>query len=572
MQPETKNCQNCKKDFTIDSEDFNFYEKIKVPPPTFCSECRMIRRMVWRNVRSLYKRNCGLCDKSLVSMYSDKDTAPVYCTECWYGDKWSPFSYGKDYDFLKPFFEQLRDLFNKAPRFYVYHMGNLIRSDFTNFSIDNKDCYLTYSAVGNENIRYSEIIDKSKNSSDCYSVQKVENCSYNIDCEANYNTHYAVKSRNCVDSHFIFDCVNCQNCCLSSNLRNQNYVFKNNKLTKEEYREAIEKLNLKTYSGFQNVQNLFDEMLKNRAIHRFAQVYNSHNAKGDYVGNSKNISNSFDIQNCENISYSVRVLGGAKDSYDNQGGAAGELIYESMAASFTTYKDYFCYITLGCRECEYSFICRNCSNCFGCVGMTNSKFCIFNKQYTEKEYFEMVRKIKQHMDELVYVDKQGRIFKYGEFFPFDISPFGYNETSANDFFTITKEEARAKGYPWKDKEKRDYEITKKPEDLPDSILDVKEDILNEVISCPNNGNQMFQCTTAFKIIPDELQFYRQHNFPLPRYCPNCRHYQRLKYRNTMRLYERKCMNEGCHNTFQTTYSPDRTEIIFCESCYNKEIY
>lgn len=32
---ETKICQNCKKDFTIDPEDFKFYEKIKVPSPTF---------------------------------------------------------------------------------------------------------------------------------------------------------------------------------------------------------------------------------------------------------------------------------------------------------------------------------------------------------------------------------------------------------------------------------------------------------------------------------------------------------------------------------------------------------
>jgi hypothetical protein len=55
MKTETKTCQNCKKDFTIESEDFNFYEKIKVPPPTFCPECRIIRRMLWRNFRSLFK-------------------------------------------------------------------------------------------------------------------------------------------------------------------------------------------------------------------------------------------------------------------------------------------------------------------------------------------------------------------------------------------------------------------------------------------------------------------------------------------------------------------------------------
>ncbi len=35
MESQTKNCQNCKKDFIIEPEDFNFYEKIKVPAPTF---------------------------------------------------------------------------------------------------------------------------------------------------------------------------------------------------------------------------------------------------------------------------------------------------------------------------------------------------------------------------------------------------------------------------------------------------------------------------------------------------------------------------------------------------------
>jgi hypothetical protein len=37
---EIKSCQNCKQDFTIESEDFEFYTKIKVPPPTFAQSVR----------------------------------------------------------------------------------------------------------------------------------------------------------------------------------------------------------------------------------------------------------------------------------------------------------------------------------------------------------------------------------------------------------------------------------------------------------------------------------------------------------------------------------------------------
>ncbi len=572
MNSETKSCQNCKSEFVIAPEDFLFYEKIQVPPPTFCPECRMIRRSVWRNVRSLNKRECGLCKKSLISMYSN-EKAPVYCSECWNGDGWDQFKYAREYDFSKNFFTQLKEIFDINPRFYAYKLGNLINSEFTNFSKDNKNAYLSYSVIGCEDILYSENIDFSKKSVDCLSVNKLDNCFYNIDCESNYNTHYAIQSNNCIDSNFIFDCTNCSNCCLSSNLRNQQYVFNNQRYSKEEYFKKVEDLKLNTYLGFESIKSYFEESIFKKGIHKYSLIYNSPNSTGDYIRNSKNIKNSFTTADSENIAYSVRVLDRVKDSYDLTGlGFNCELIYESMAATSSTYRDFFCYLTTqGSRECEYSLILKNCSNCFGCVGLINAQYCILNKQYEEKEYFEMVERIKTHMNEMPYIDGKGRIFKYGEFFPYDMCPFGYNETQANDFFPLNKEDATYKGYPWREKEKKDYYITIDSRNLPDDIANVSESILNEVIACPNEGN-IYQCTSAYKIVSAELQFYKSKNLPLPRLCPNCRHYERLKYRNTMRLYKRKCMKEGCNNEFEATYSPDRPETIYCEKCYQQEVY
>ena len=65
MESENRVCQNCKNDFVIELDDFGFYEKMKVPPPTFCPNCRAQRRFMWRNERSLYKRPCSLCKKIL---------------------------------------------------------------------------------------------------------------------------------------------------------------------------------------------------------------------------------------------------------------------------------------------------------------------------------------------------------------------------------------------------------------------------------------------------------------------------------------------------------------------------
>ena len=191
-----------------------------------------------------------------------------------------------------------------------------------------------------------------------------------------------------------------------------------------------------------------------------------------------------------------------------------------------------------------------------------------------------------------YTDKKGRVYKYGEFFPPELSPFSYNETIAQEYFPLTKEEAEEKGYRWKDPEKRDYQITKKPSSLPDNINDVDDSIIKEIIGCEHEGKCNEQCTEAFKIIPQGLEFYRKMNLPLPRLCPNCRHYQRIKQRNPLKLWHRKCQCAGvdsdnkvyknttvhshhgknhCPNEFETSYSPEREEIVYCEKCYQDEV-
>jgi hypothetical protein len=182
-------------------------------------------------------------------------------------------------------------------------------------------------------------------------------------------------------------------------------------------------------------------------------------------------------------------------------------------------------------------------------------------------------------------------YKYGEFFPIEISPFAYNETVAQEYFPLEEDEAVSRGYHWKHREKRLHPTATKFTDIPDLIQDITDSILNDIIECQHKEECAEQCAGAFKITPDDLAFYRKMNLPAPRLCPNCRHYQRLKQRNPLKLWFRKCTCAGvksengnyvnnilhfhntdqCPNAFQTSYAPDRPEIIYCESCYNSEV-
>ena len=171
--------------------------------------------------------------------------------------------------------------------------------------------------------------------------------------------------------------------------------------------------------------------------------------------------------------------------------------------------------------------------------------------------------------------------EYGEFFPIELSPFAYNETIAQEYFPLNKEEALSKNYEWQDIEDRNYKIDIKTEDIPDNIQEIGDDILNKVIECEHKGKCKEQCTEAFKIVPEELKFLKRMNLPLPRLCPNCRNYQLLNLRNPLKLWNRSCLcdkenhfhrKEKCVVEFKTTYAPDRPEIIYCEKCYQQEIY
>ena len=569
---ETRNCQNCKNDFEITPDDFGFYEKIKVPPPTWCPECRAVRRLSFRNTRSLYRRDCDLCKRNITAMYHADDPAPVYCNTCWNGDGWDIYAHATDIDWSKPFFVQWYELYKKVPRFSAWHTQPLVNSEYTNVAVNVKNCYLTYSVTSSEDIRYSENTDKCKQCLDSLYLTECEQCYECIDGFKNYNSSYVVQSKNCMDSWFLFDCANCSNCFMSSNLRNKSYVFNNQQLSKDEYIRKISELKTTNESELQALREEFAGLCKS-AIHRYADVISSDNSTGNHIINSKNIRNSYGVVNSENIKNSIRVIDHSKDSQDVYGMASGELVYDCATVSYNVHNTAFSLMcNNGIIDTFYSAYCVGVSNVFGCVGLKKTSYCILNKQYTKEEYEKFVPKIIEHMNTMPYIDAKGRVYKYGEFFPVEFSLYYLNETIAFDLYSPTKDKAIDEGYVWKVPDPKEYQISIEVKDLPDSISDVVDDITAEIIGCAHGQNCEHQCTKGFRILPDDLAFYRKHKLPLPRLCVNCRHYERLAKREPAKLWHRKCMKDGCTNEFETSYAPDRPEKVYCERCYQQEVY
>ncbi len=587
MNQETKKCQNCQKEFTIEPEDFEFYEKMKVPAPTWCPKCRTQRRFVWRNERALYKRQSDFSGKDIICLYEKGSPFKIYDQKEWWSDSWDGVNFGRAYNFSRPFFEQFKDLQKEVPRISIMNV-QCVKSEYTNQSYENKNCYLCFSLAKSEDSAYATAVNEVKYVFDSFFVTKSELVHESIDSERCYSSSYIINSDNCINSAFLFDCKNCQNCIGAIGLRNKKYIFWGEELSKEEYEKRKKEFDLGGFKKYKEAKEKFAQLILKfpRRAQRFKKCVD---CTGDFISNSKNVKRGFGCYELEACRDVVRVYV-CKDIYDSYGLGESQLACETIGNQ-TIHNVKFANIVSDSHNVAYGDLCFNCEHCFGCVGLRKKQYCILNKQYTKEEYEELVPKIIDHMNKMPYTDKQGRIYKYGEFFPSELSPFAYNETIAQEYFPLNKAEAESKGYIWYDRAKSEHEPTMKAQDLPDHIKDVKDDILNEIIECEHQAQCNEQCTLAFKITKQELEFYRKMNLPLPRLCPNCRHYQRLKQRNPLKLWKRQCQCAGaksensvyintakhahgdkaCPNEFQTTYAPEREEIVYCEKCYLDEV-
>ena len=152
--------------------------------------------------------------------------------------------------------------------------------------------------------------------------------------------------------------------------------------------------------------------------------------------------------------------------------------------------------------------------------------------------------------------------EWGQFFPREIAVFAYNESAANDYFPLTRDEALSQGFLWKEDHKTNTKAATLTS-LPDHINDTPDSITQEILSCNS-------CTKNYKIIIQELKFYRKMTLPLPRQCPQCRHRERFKLRNPYQLNEQTCSH--CKTTILTTHIPNTAKTILCENCMLKEVY
>lgn len=562
-------CISCGKYFEVSNFEREHLSKVSpfiasrvfplpLPLPKQCPQCREQQRMAWRNERHLFARTCNITGKRLLSAYTPQAPMPIYLASEWWSERHEPERYNQQVDFNRSLFEQLQELRSRVPRQHNQNTAdeNQINSVYTNCCGDMKDCYLVFAATLDERCMYSQYINESYLSLDCFFALQATNCYECIDI-VNCNTlFYSRDCKECSDSLFLYDCRNCANCICCSGLRQKQYHIFNQPYSKEEYLQKLKQMGLEagqriSPAVLEYLEQQYEELI-GRTAKRYLHGERNEGSSGDYLWNTKDCHCCFDTANARDCMYCSWFVDGA-DCLDVYAWGSAELCYQAVSAGENMYHCAFTATSWGCKYCYYIDHCINCKHCFACVGLKNQQFCILNRQYSEEEYNTLLPKV------IALMTEHG---EWGEFFPQQHSPYGYNHSVAADYYPLSREEALNKGLRWDDYLNPSIQAEEFIEAWELSQIKDEAQLRTLPIKCRATGR-------FFKLNEQELDFYRNNALPLPEFHPEVRHLKRLSKRNPRKLQQRPCSH--CLRTLLSTYPDSNKSPVLCDECYLRVI-
>lgn len=517
-------CAVCQSSLVIRDEDKALLLKLRptvgerifdLPEPTLCPLCRKKRRLIWRNVRSLWNTTCAATGENILSMIPPDKGISVYKQAYWWSDAWDAKTYGRDFDFSRPFCDQFRELLWTVPACNLVNDDpSLENSTYVNGCSFTKNCYLIFNTDYAEDSCFNDSCYKIRDAFDNLRLYEGELCYETTDCRNCYQVLYADNSENCSHSLFLSNCRDCKHCFGCVGLEHKEYCVFNVQFTKEAYETEMRKINLGSYAAMEKTQQNVRAFMLQFPLSK-EHILFCENSTGNYLRHTKNVHECFDAVELEDSAYCSDINSGpARDcmDYDVWGNNA-ELIFQSICVGQNARNVAFtCSSWENISNILYSASCFMSTDLFGCVGIKKGKYCVLNKQYTKEQYEELVPRIIAHMESTG---------EWGQFFPPELSFWEYDISLAGELHPLTREQALREGLPFNNS------TPGIPSSLhttpPDSITDTTVAVLQEIYSCDT-------CKKPYKIVAQELAFYIRLGVALPHTCHNCRHLRRRRSR------------------------------------------
>ncbi len=565
-------------------------KKYHLPLPQLAPEIRHRLHTIYTNKRHLYHETCALSWEKTISRIHPSLWLKVYTNVAWSEGDRDYTDYGLEYTWGNPQ-DYILKLARSTPyQDMIWSFSNVKNNArYTNHTADIFDSYLVFDAHTIEKSAYSSKINRSKFLFDCTGVSRSEYCYECLDCQKMYSCLFCQDSSWCSNSVYLLNCHGCTNCIWCVNLIQQEYCIFNKQVTKEEFEKYRKKLISQEYKMADETR----EKLCEKATRRAVNIQSSEESCWNHIVWSTWVvwcHLMVDCQDCRRCS----SLNDAQDCrWTTAYGHNSFLLYNSSQVGRFS-NNLFCSNMVGKGEnLLYCLDTKKSKNCFWCVNLKQKEYCIFNKQYTKETYEQLVPQLIEEMEKL---------HQRWRFLPSSASIFPYNDTAANEIYPAQKIVTSTgeiieqnKWWTWI------ITLLQKEGDIVDAVLDlwwdekmkIKRRLKNSEINIPDwietvaakslmwsaesIDNSILQkailCESTsrpFRLIKQELDFYRKHKLPLPKKHPDVRYEERSAKRPWREVYLRTC--DSTWEQMLSMYPQNVPFRVLCEEEYKKEIF
>jgi hypothetical protein len=177
--------------------DKNLRAKLKAPSRQLThAQLQQHLLSFWHHF-AFHRRKCDLTGEDIISVFDENCPYPIWKQHEWYAHANPP---NAQFDFEKPFFEQLWDLFKNCPIPHKLEMHN-DNCEYTDDWWESKNCFLGHSGYRNEDCSYCYRSAWLKDCQFCCFAHKSE-CSLDLtNCFSCFQVAFALNCRNCMIAH-----------------------------------------------------------------------------------------------------------------------------------------------------------------------------------------------------------------------------------------------------------------------------------------------------------------------------------------------------------------------------------
>ncbi|MFH1404855.1 MAG: hypothetical protein ABIH21_02035 [Patescibacteria group bacterium] len=540
-------------------EEIYWLIKFQVPPSDWSPTVRRKNLIGFNTGMNIWWNRHAFTGKPLISYIHPDNKIKALPDSEWHSYDWAEKE-KREPCVDKPFLDQMRELLFSIPMPAARLFGEPKNSIGVSI-ISAEDSFMVVGGV--QGAKRTSYAYTPKDTEDCQDLLWATSCSNSfclIHCLRMHSCRVALHCHDCMASSFLFDCYNCENCFMSSNLRNKKFVFENQQLSPDEYRQRISQIDLTSYKLYQEYFDKFLQMVGKRAVWPEHFNIQCEDCDGDYMVNCLRCHDVFSV--IEGTDGYMSQLGHTvpeRFAYTS-GIVTAQDVYMSVGITKSANIKFSTTITR-CANMEYCYNCVECEDCFGCVGIKNRKNCILNTQFDEASYWQMVDTIKCAMLE------RG---EYGKYFPGDFSMAGV--VQASELFYDLKENEKeafgavafdpARGAVLSEQQSASMAEPALSSSLPDELAEcsdlVGKPILDEILHRP------------YTVREPDFQFYKHNQLPFPRnhFVYRLKYYGRMA--NTFFRQDGACKVCGK----EIRYAVNQMFVnrkVYCHDCYLKYV-